>query len=101
MAYKPHKDEFSNLSPHLVRLGFVSLPILSVGSALSFGAPPLLHSDPHEMTVMWATKTSNVLSIVEVWPFERPQRKKQFRGSIATLEGSSTIIHTVLVQGSC
>lgn len=52
------------------------------------------------MTVMWATRTSNVLSIVEVWPFDRPKRKKQFRGSIATLEGSPTVIHTVRIKGA-
>lgn len=60
----------------------------------------LFSSDPHEMTVMWATRTSNVLSIVECWPFDRPKRKKQFRGSIATLEGSPTVIHTVRIKGA-
>jgi len=58
-----------------------------------------LTNDPREMTVMWATRTSNTLSMVEVWPSGRPDQKQLVRGSISALEGSQTIMHTCVLQG--
>jgi 3',5'-cyclic AMP phosphodiesterase CpdA len=78
---------------------FIKVEDIDLHAAIPRQVHLALTGDPHEMTVMWATRTINVLSIVEVWPVDRPHRKRQIRGNIATLEGSPTVMHTVKVKG--
>lgn len=78
---------------------FIKVEDIDLHAALPRQLHLALTTDPREMTVMWATRTSNTLSMVEVWPFGSPDQRQIYRGSISTLDGSATIMHTCLLQG--